>query len=143
MNVHLHVACISTSFLFMAWYSILCVHRAFSYGSTGRESTCYVGDLGSIPGLGRSPGEVKGYPFQNSGPKNSINCRIHGVAKSQTRLSHCHFHVQQFVDPFIHWWTFGLFVPFCWCNYWCVDIFSWVPVFNSFWYIPRKGIAES
>ena len=42
----------------------------FPCGSTGRESTCNAGDLGSIPGLGRSPGEGKGYPLQYSGLEN-------------------------------------------------------------------------
>ena len=41
-------------------------------------------DLGLIPGLGRSPGKGKGYPFQYSGLKNSMDCIIHGVAKSRT-----------------------------------------------------------
>ena len=47
-----------------------------------------------IPGLGRSPGEGKGYPlqYQYSGLENSINCIVHGVAKNQTRLSDFHFH---------------------------------------------------
>ena len=40
-----------------------------------------------IPGLGRSPGEEKGYPLQDSGLENSMNCIVHGVAKSQTQLS--------------------------------------------------------
>jgi len=40
------------------------VFLGFLYGSAGKESTCNVGDLGSIPGLGRSPGEGKGYPLQ-------------------------------------------------------------------------------
>ena len=40
-------------------------------GSTGKESTCNAGDLGSIPGLGRFPGEGKGYPLQYSGLENS------------------------------------------------------------------------
>ena len=40
--------------------------------SIGKESTCNVGDLGLIPGLGRSPGEGKGYPLQYSGLENSI-----------------------------------------------------------------------
>ena len=59
----------------------------FPGGSAGQESTCNVGDLGSIPGLGRSPGEGKGYPLQYSGLENSIDCVVHGVAKSQTRQS--------------------------------------------------------
>ena len=42
------------------------------------------GDLGSVPGLGRSPGEGKGYPLQYSGLENSMNCIVYRVAKSQT-----------------------------------------------------------
>ena len=65
----------------------------FSSGvSAGKESACNAGDLGSIPGLGRSPGEGKGYPLQYSGLENSMACIVHGVAKSQTRLSDFHFH---------------------------------------------------
>ena len=45
-----------------------------------------------IPGLGRSPGEGKGYPFQYSGLENSMDCIVHGVAKGQTQLSNFHFH---------------------------------------------------
>ena len=48
-------------------------------------------DLGSIPGLGRFSGEGKGYSLQYSGLKNSMDCIVHGVAKSQTRLSDFHF----------------------------------------------------
>ena len=44
------------------------------------------------PGLGRSPGEGKGYPLQYSGPENSMNCIVHGVTKSWTRLSDFDFH---------------------------------------------------
>ena len=43
-----------------------------------------------IPGLGRSPGEGKGYPLQYSGMKNSMNCIVHGVTKGQTQLSNFH-----------------------------------------------------
>ena len=64
----------------------------FSGGSAGKESTCNAGDLGSVPGLGRSPGEGKGYPFQYSGLENSMDCIVHGVTKSRTRLSDFHFH---------------------------------------------------
>ena len=52
--------------------------------SAGKESTCNEGDLGSIPGLGRSPGKGKGYPLQYSGLENSMDCIVHGVTKSQT-----------------------------------------------------------
>ena len=58
-----------------------------------KESACKAGDLGLVPGLGRSPGEGKGYPLQYSGLENSLDCIVHGVAKSRTqqRDSHCHF----------------------------------------------------
>ena len=65
----------------------------FPCGSAGKESTCNVGDLGSIPGLGRSPGDRKGYPLQYSGLENSMDCVVHGVAKSWTQLSDFHVHV--------------------------------------------------
>ena len=60
-------------------------------GSAGKELTCSAEDLGSIPGLGRSPGEGKGYPLQYSGLDNSMNCVVHGAAKSWTGLSDFHF----------------------------------------------------
>ena len=60
-------------------------------GSAGKESACSAGDLSSIPELGRSPGEGKGYPLQYSGVKNSMDCTVHGVAKSWTQLKDFHF----------------------------------------------------
>ena len=48
----------------------------YRYSSAGKESACNVGDLGSVPGLGRSPGEWKGYPLQYSGLKNSMNYTV-------------------------------------------------------------------
>ena len=63
----------------------------FPGGSADKESACNVGDLGSIPGLGRSPVEGIGYPLQFSGLGNCMDCVVHGVAKSQTRLSNFHF----------------------------------------------------
>ena len=56
----------------------------FSGGSAGKESACNVGDLGLIPGLGRSPEEGNSYPLQYSGLENSVDSMFHGVAKSQT-----------------------------------------------------------
>ena len=56
----------------------------FPFGSAGKEYACNVGDLGSVLGLGRSPGEGKGYLLQYSGLENSMDCTVHGVA---TRLS--------------------------------------------------------
>ena len=50
-----------------------------------------MGDLGYILGLGRSPGEGKGYPLQYSGLENSMDCIVHVIAKSWTQLSNFHF----------------------------------------------------
>ena len=63
----------------------------FPCGSAGKESAYNAGDLGSIPGLGRSHGEGKGYPLQYSGLENSMDCIVHGAAKSQTQLNDFHF----------------------------------------------------
>ena len=60
--------------------------------SAVKESAWNVDDLGSIPGLVRSPGEGNGYPLQYSGLENSLECVVHGVARSGTRLSNFHFH---------------------------------------------------
>ena len=60
------------------------VFLGFPGGSTGKESACSAGDLGSVPGLERSPEEGKAYQLQYSGLKNSMNCIVYGVAKSQT-----------------------------------------------------------
>ena len=64
----------------------LCIRgtMGFPCGSAGKDSACNVGTLGSIPGLGRSPGEGKSYPLQYSGLENSMDCLVHGVAKSRT-----------------------------------------------------------
>ena len=77
--------------LFSSWVGKICWRRGglptpvflgFPGGSTGKESTCNVGNLGSIPGLGRSPGEGKGYLLQCSGLENSMDSVVHGVAES-------------------------------------------------------------
>ena len=57
------------------------VFWGFPCGSAGKESTCNAGDVDSIPGLGRSPGEGKGYALQYSGLENSMDYKVHGVAK--------------------------------------------------------------
>ena len=63
------------------------VFLRFPGGSAGKESAWNAGGLGSIPGLGRSPGEGNGYPLQYPGLENSMHCIIHGVTKCQTQLS--------------------------------------------------------
>ena len=67
------------------------LQMGFPGGSAGRESACNVGDLGSTPGLGRSPGEGKGYPLQYSGLENSMDYIVYGVTKSRKQLNDSHF----------------------------------------------------
>ena len=76
---------------FLNWRIIAlqcCVYNVFTMGFSGglasKESTCNSGNMGSIPGLERSPGEGTGYPLQYSGLENSMYCIVHGVAKNQT-----------------------------------------------------------
>ena len=73
---------------------------SFPDNSVGKESICNAGDLGSIPGLGRSPEEGKGSPLQYSGLENSMDYIVHGVTKSRTRLSDFHF-------TLLSWWLSG------------------------------------
>ena len=68
------------------WFSVI----INTSDSESKESACHVGDLGLIPGLGRSPGEGNGYPPQYIGLENSRDCIVHGVANSQTWLSDFH-----------------------------------------------------
>ena len=77
-------------------YSVdLCSNLGFPDGSTGKESPCNAGDLGLIPGLGRTSGEGNANPLQYSCLENSIDrgawlATVHGVAKSRTQLSDFH-----------------------------------------------------
>ena len=89
---HIDLNSVIYTLSFQAFYFLRC-STDFPCGSAGKESTCKAGDLGSISGLGRSPGEGKGYPLQYSGLENSMDCIVHRVAKSQTRLSNFHFHL--------------------------------------------------
>ena len=59
-----------------------------------------MGNKGSIPGLGRSPTEGKGYTLKYTGLENSMDCIVHGVAKSQTQLSDFHFHFELYCEYF-------------------------------------------
>ena len=73
------------------------IHQGFPGDSDGKESACKVGNLGSIPGLGRYPGEENGYPLYYCGLENSMDrgawqATVHGIAKSRTRMSDFHFH---------------------------------------------------
>ena len=71
----------------VAWFSNFSRETGISYllgGSDNKESACNARDLCSIPGLGRSPREENSYPLQYSGLENSMDCIVHGVAKSWT-----------------------------------------------------------
>ena len=68
------------------------MYAGFPGSSAGKESTCNAGDPHWIPELGRSPGKGNCYPLQYSDLENSMDCIVHGVAKSWTRLSDFHFH---------------------------------------------------
>ena len=78
--------------MFVSIRMALCVARGFPGGSELKASACNVGDLGSIPGLERSPGEGNGNPLQYSCLENPMDrgawwATLHGVAPSQTQLS--------------------------------------------------------
>ena len=65
--------------------------RASLVAQLVKKYACNAGDLGSIPGLVRSPGEGNNYSLQYSGLENSMDYIVHGVTKSQTGLSNFHF----------------------------------------------------
>ena len=72
--------------------SVIGLHAGFSGGSVGKNPPANAGDMGPIPGLGRSPGEGNGNPLQYSCLGNPMDRRtwratVHGMAKSQTQLS--------------------------------------------------------
>ena len=74
----------------------MCIYISYiPCGSDGKESACNAGDLGSIPGLGRSSGEGKGYPFQYSGLENSMDCIVHEVAESDMTEQLSFSHVKE------------------------------------------------
>ena len=78
-------------------YVYVCMY--FPHGSEGKASACNVGDLGSIPGMGRSPGEGNGNPLQCSCLENPMDgeawwATVHGVTKSQTQLRDFTFKMQ-------------------------------------------------
>ena len=115
-------ACTSSFVLFQdcfGYSGVFCISiqilelLSFPRGSEVKVSACNVGDLGSIPGSGRSPGEGNGDPFQYSCMENSMDWRawwatVHRVAKSRTRLNNFAFTLEIFVlilwiMPLIFW----------------------------------------
>ena len=61
----------------------------FLVGSAGKKSACNAGDVGSVPALGRSPGEGNSYPLQYSDLENSRDCIVHGVTKNEQFVDRC------------------------------------------------------
>ena len=86
-------------------------------GSDGKESTCNAGDLGSIPGLGRSPGEGHGNPLQYSCVENSMDrgawwATVHGVAKSQDTTARLRIRYDTTVKQYSLVWVWHIvFIP--------------------------------
>ena len=97
---------------------VLFHNKGFLDRSVGKESTCKEGDMGSIPGLGRSPGEGRSSPCQYSGLKNPIHCIVHGVTKSETQLSDFHFFRNENMKnlDFSGEWTVGFLCESNACN---------------------------
>ena len=98
---------------------------------------CSVGDLSSVPGSGRSPGERKGYPLQYSGLENSTDCIVHGVAWSWTQLSDFHFISPQ--DPeltYLHW------IPEPWLVVWLFALKPFIKheIFYGRFYEPQGNL---
>ena len=67
--------------LISSWFLKIVIYLGFPCGSAGKRICLQCRRLGSIPGLGRSAGEGKGYPLQYSGLKNSRGCIVHAVTK--------------------------------------------------------------
>ena len=76
------------------------VYQGFPAGSDGKESACNAGDLGSVPGLGRSLGEGNSYPLQYSGLENSMDrggLQSMGSQRGATFISH--YNLYQYILP--------------------------------------------
>ncbi|CAI9156274.1 unnamed protein product [Rangifer tarandus platyrhynchus] len=98
-------------FFNLSVYLSICLSVFYLYicSSDGKESACNAGDLGSIPGSGRSSGEGNGNPLQCSSLENSTDrgawrATVCGVTKSRTRLSDSHY--------YLYIYLFILIVPF-------------------------------
>ena len=74
----LAIICRKTSYISVGLYYCIC---GFPCGSAGKEFTCNAGDLGSIPGSGRSAGDGKDYPLKYSGLENSMDCIVRGAQR--------------------------------------------------------------
>ena len=121
-SIYIYVYTYIYTYIYTHIFMYTCVHMGFPCGSAGKESTCNAGDLGWIPGLGRSPGEGKGYPLQYSGLENSMDCVVHGVEKNWTWLSdfdkqsiyiHTHVYLCKHRSIYIYTFFFRWFSLIC------------------------------
>ena len=103
--IHGHLILTNEARIYNGEKTVFLTSRNFPGGTGGKEYACNTVDLGLIPGLGRSPREGKGYPLQYSGLENSMNCIVHGIAKSQTWLSDFHFGAGETGQPCIKEWN--------------------------------------
>ena len=120
-----------------AWWSDLQWHKdgGFPGGASSKASACYAGDLGSIPGSGRCPGEQNGYPLQYTCLENSMDRRawqviVHGVAKSRTQLKWLS------MQRWWWWWFSRQVVSYSWVS--CI-----AGRFFTSWVMREDGGGES
>ena len=76
------------------------IFLCFPGDSIGKESACNAGDLGSLPGLGRSLGEGNSYPLQYSGLENSIDCI--SIGSQRVRHDGLSLHYTSYIHIFVH-----------------------------------------
>ena len=112
----------------------------FPCGSAGKESARNVGDLSLIPGLGRSPGEGKGYPTQYSGLENSMDCIVHQVTKSRTWLTFTYLFWGWFFNFLKKWFHFISTIGLL---YMCVCVCVCVCVLNIYFIVLLQGSTQS
>ena len=147
----IHVATDGIILFFFFIYSG--VYMDVPSGSKGKQSACNAEDPGSVPGLGRSPGEGNGNPLQDSCLENSMNrgtwwAVVHGVTGSdRTERLTLHFsvYIPHLLYPFICWWTLSYFhilaiVSNVSVNIWVLASFQ---IRFSSGYMPKSGIAGS
>ena len=133
---YLFLAFWSSSDTWLGWFSFYSLCWTL-IGFFHSEFECHL--VGLIPGLGRSPGEGKGYPLQYCGLENSMACIVHGVTKSCIWLSNFHFHSS---EKFANRCNFFLHLSFS------ISIYSsliWIPIIDfgncSYFHSPSFFLA--
>ena len=97
---------------------VICILLGFPGGSEVKASDCSVGDLGLIPGSGRSPGEGNGNPLQYSCLENPMDggawwATVHGVTKSWTPMSDLTYYITNCYSPNVYFFIFIFFFSKC------------------------------